>query len=133
MRILTLITGEYGQRHVDNLKQHAPGSWTIAVWQTPRALPIVLDYPEEYLPESLEPADLILSLAELPGVRVFGDVHCGATGHGPVRVGKRIHVHPVARGAACDAGGSDHQDHPPRFHLMPLSQKLVLACLSCLP
>ncbi|MFN2189568.1 MAG: DUF166 domain-containing protein, partial [Candidatus Promineifilaceae bacterium] len=37
-------------------------------WQTPRSLPIVLDYPEEYLPESFQPADLILSLAELPGV-----------------------------------------------------------------
>ena len=28
MRILALITGEYGQRHVDNLARHAPESWT---------------------------------------------------------------------------------------------------------
>ena len=68
MRILTLITGDYGQRHVDNMYEHAPKSWTIETWQSPKVLPPVLDYPEEYLPESLPPADLILSLAELPGV-----------------------------------------------------------------
>lgn len=68
MRILVLITGEYGQRHVDNLRRHAPLDWAIETWQTPRSLPIVLDYPEDYLPDALPPADLILSLAELPGV-----------------------------------------------------------------
>jgi hypothetical protein len=68
MRILVLKTGEYGQRHIDNMKTHAPESWIIDSWQTPRHLPIVLDYPEDYLPETMEPADLILSLAELSGV-----------------------------------------------------------------
>ena len=68
MRILVLKTGEYGQRHIDNMTKHAPADWQVESWQTPRALPIVLDYPEEYLPESLPAADLILSLAELPGV-----------------------------------------------------------------
>lgn len=68
MRVLVLVTGEYGNRHVDNMTRHKPDSWTIETWQTPRFLPLVLDYPEEYLPESLPPADLILSLAELPGV-----------------------------------------------------------------
>jgi hypothetical protein len=50
MRILVIITGDYGQRHVDNLRVHAPDSWQIDVWQTPKALPPVLDYPEDYLP-----------------------------------------------------------------------------------
>ena len=68
MRILILFTGEYGQRHVDNLRRYAPSDWVIETWQTPRSLPIVLDYPEDYLPATLPPADLILSLAELPGV-----------------------------------------------------------------
>lgn len=36
-------------------------------WQTPQVLPPVLDYPEDYLPESLPPCDLILSLAEVKG------------------------------------------------------------------
>jgi hypothetical protein len=68
MRILVLKTGDYGQRHIDNLTQHAPEDWKIESWQTPRSLPIVLDYPEDYLPARLDPADLILSLAELSGV-----------------------------------------------------------------
>jgi hypothetical protein len=68
MRILVLKTGEYGQRHIDNMKAHAPEGWVIDDWQTPRQLPIVLDYPEDYLPDTMEPADLILSLAELSGV-----------------------------------------------------------------
>jgi hypothetical protein len=68
MRILTLITGEYGRRHVANMREHTPAGWDIEVWVTPRVLPQVLDYPEEHLPEVLPPADLILSLAELPGV-----------------------------------------------------------------
>ncbi|MBN1963150.1 MAG: thymidylate synthase, partial [Anaerolineae bacterium] len=67
MRILVLVTGEYGQRHVENLRQHAPSDWQIEVWQTPRVLPPVLDYPEDYLPESLPACDLILSLAEVKG------------------------------------------------------------------
>jgi hypothetical protein len=68
MHILTLITGDYGQRHVDNMRKHAPADWHLEVWTTPKILPQVLDYPEEYLPETLPPADLVLSLAELPGV-----------------------------------------------------------------
>ena len=68
MRILVLKTGEYGQRHIDNMNAHLPDGWVVDSWQTPRQLPIVLDYPEEYLPSSMEPADLILSLAELSGV-----------------------------------------------------------------
>jgi hypothetical protein len=67
MRILVLITGDYGQRHVENLEKHAPAEWTILTWTTPKALPPVLDYPEDYLPNSLPAADLILSLAEVPG------------------------------------------------------------------
>ena len=38
MRILAIISGEYGQRHVDNLREHAPSNWTIEVWQAPGIL-----------------------------------------------------------------------------------------------
>jgi len=31
MRILALITGEYGQRHVDNIRAHGPPSWQVEV------------------------------------------------------------------------------------------------------
>ncbi|MCA9923288.1 MAG: hypothetical protein KC421_12990 [Anaerolineales bacterium] len=68
MRILAIITGPYGQRHVDNIRQHSPDEWELSVWQGPTALPLVIDYPEDYLPETLPPADLILSFAEVKGI-----------------------------------------------------------------
>ena len=68
MRILAVIGGEYGQRHVDNLRAHAPADWQIEVWRAPAVLPPVVDYPEDHLPESLPPADLILALGEHRGV-----------------------------------------------------------------
>ena len=68
MRILAVISGEYGQRHVDNLRAHGPADWQVEVWRAPGVLPPVLDYPEDYLPESLPPADLILAFGEHRGV-----------------------------------------------------------------
>jgi hypothetical protein len=68
MRILAIISGEYGQRHVDNIRAHGPTDWVIEVWRAPSVLPPVIDYPEGYLPDELPPADLILSFGEHPGV-----------------------------------------------------------------
>ena len=48
MRILAIISGEYGQRHVKNIRAHGPTDWTIEVWQAPAVLPPIIDYPEEY-------------------------------------------------------------------------------------
>lgn len=64
MRILAIISGEYGIRHVDNLRTHKPASWSIETWQAPAILPLVMDYPEEFIPESMPASDLILSFAE---------------------------------------------------------------------
>ena len=68
MRILAIISGEYGQRHVENIRTHGPSDWTIEVWQAPAVLPPIVDYPEDHLPDELPPADLILSFAEHKGV-----------------------------------------------------------------
>jgi hypothetical protein len=68
MRILAIISGEYGSRHVENIQKHGPSEWKIEVWQAPAVLPPVIDYPEEYLPASFPQADLILSFAEHKGV-----------------------------------------------------------------
>lgn len=69
MRILAIISpGEYGKRHVENLRACGPADWRIETWQAPAALPQVIDYPEDYLPPSLPAADLILSFAEHKGV-----------------------------------------------------------------
>lgn len=68
MRILIIFTGEYGIRHIDNIKKHGPDHWEIVSWQAPVILPPVIDYPEDYLPEEFPQADLILSFAEVKGV-----------------------------------------------------------------
>ena len=68
MRILAIISGEYGQRHVDNIRAHGPSDWTVEVWRAPAVLPPVIDYPEDHLPGEFPPADLILSFAEHRGV-----------------------------------------------------------------
>lgn len=68
MRILAIISGEYGQRHVDNIRAHGPAGWGVQTWRAPAVLPPVIDYPEEYLPDELPPADLVLSFAEHKGV-----------------------------------------------------------------
>lgn len=68
MRILAIISGEYGQRHVDNIRRHGPTDWALEVWRAPAVLPLIVDYPEDYVPDTLPPADLILSFAEHKGV-----------------------------------------------------------------
>lgn len=68
MRMLAIISGDYGRRHVENIRTHSPAGWTIETWDAPVALPLVIDYPEDYVSETLSPADLILSFAEIPGV-----------------------------------------------------------------
>jgi len=68
MKILAIISGPYGQRHVDNIRANGPPEWSIETWQAPTVLPPIVDYPEDHLPESFAPADLILSFAEHRGV-----------------------------------------------------------------
>lgn len=68
MRILTVIQGRYGQRITDNIRLAQVPGWTVASWRAPQVLPPVIDYPEEYLPATLDPADLVISLGEHPGV-----------------------------------------------------------------
>ena len=68
MRILGVITGDYGERHLDNVRQHGPEEWTVEQWRAPSRYPIVIDYPDEYVPDDLPPADLILSFPEVSSV-----------------------------------------------------------------
>ena len=67
MRILALVTGEYGKRHVRNIQEHGPASWEINTWQTPPVFPPFIDDPDDFLPAEMAPADLILSFAEHKG------------------------------------------------------------------
>lgn len=68
MRILAVVQGEYGRRIANNIQQHSPEHWAVSVWEAPQFLPPVIDYPEDFLPDEMPPADLILSLGEHPGV-----------------------------------------------------------------
>ena len=68
MRILAIISGEYGNRHAANIRAHGPATWNLETWQAPAVLPPVIDYPEDYIPASFQPAELILSFAENRGV-----------------------------------------------------------------
>lgn len=68
MKILAIINGEYGIRHVKNIKSHAPSHWHLEQWVAPATFPLVIDYPEDFLPDAMPPSDLILSFHEHRGV-----------------------------------------------------------------
>ena len=68
MKILAIINGEYGARHVANIRKNGPQAWQISTWKAPTHFPLIIDYPEDFLPENLPPADLVLSFAEHKGV-----------------------------------------------------------------
>ncbi len=68
MRILGIITGEYGERHLSNVREHAPPGWVVEQWEAPSRFPIVIDYPDEFVPTDLPSADLVLSFPEVSAV-----------------------------------------------------------------
>ena len=68
MRILIAIQGSYGQRMVDNIKQHCPADWEVQSFEFKPNLPAIIDEPDEFLSEELPAADLLISLGEHPGV-----------------------------------------------------------------
>lgn len=81
MRILTLTKGVYGERITANIRRAAVPGWTVETWPLPPVLPQVIDYPEEFLPDSLPAADLVLAMGEDAGVaELLPDIvqMCGA-------------------------------------------------------
>ncbi len=71
LRILAVVTGEYGRRHVANILGHGPPTWSVTDWQAPSLLPPVIDDPDEFVPGLLPAADLILSFAETSAVALL--------------------------------------------------------------
>jgi hypothetical protein len=67
LKILAVVSGEYGKRHVKNITDHGPEIWEIKTWQTPPAFPPFIDDPDEFLPEDMPQTELILSFAEHKG------------------------------------------------------------------
>ena len=64
MDLLVLYQGTYGQRIAENVKLRAPDNWQIKTFILPDALPVIVDEPEEFLPDDFPMADLLLFLAE---------------------------------------------------------------------
>lgn len=67
-QVLAVTQGEWGQRIAEHVQQSAPGHWKVEIWKAPRVLPPVIDYPEDFLPESLPSATLILALGDTSGL-----------------------------------------------------------------
>lgn len=68
MRIYAVSQGLYGMRIVKNLREHGPIQWVIVEHLMPRALPLVIDDPEEFVPADPPESELVLSLGEMPAV-----------------------------------------------------------------
>jgi hypothetical protein len=68
MKILAIISGEYGERHVENLSARGPEGWEIHIWRAPPVLPPVIDDPLDFLPGTFPRVELILSFADQKGV-----------------------------------------------------------------
>jgi thymidylate synthase len=68
MKLLAIISGEYGRRHVENIQAHGPEHWHLETWRPPTMLPPMIDDPDDFLPAKMPAADLILSFAEHKGV-----------------------------------------------------------------
>ncbi len=69
MRIIILSSGEYGSRIVNTIASHGFASYIVGMYEFPDDLPEFLDEVEEYIPENLPEADLLIS------VGLFGDIN----------------------------------------------------------
>lgn len=68
MRVLIVTQGHYGERIVDNIRQHSPSQWEIHDYGFPTGLPPMVEEPDEFLPPELPAVDLLISLGEESGV-----------------------------------------------------------------
>lgn len=68
MRVLAVTQAQWGERIADNISRNCPPEWTVHGWRAPRALPTVIDDPDEFLPGKFPAADLVLALGDTPGV-----------------------------------------------------------------
>jgi hypothetical protein len=65
--VLALTQGLWGRRIASNVHACSP-DWEVTTWEAPTTLTNVIDDPDDYLPDAFEPADLILSLGDTPGL-----------------------------------------------------------------
>jgi hypothetical protein len=96
-RVLSVYQGQWGQRIAESIKEHAPRDWSVESWAAPRVLPPVIDDPEDYLPPTFEPADLVVALGDVSGLaQLVPDI---------VRLsGARAVIAPIDRNESLPAG-----------------------------
>ena len=64
MRILIVTQGPWGERIARNVAERSPDQWTVSSSALTKALPPLIDEPEEFLPSILPNCDLLLFLSE---------------------------------------------------------------------
>lgn len=115
MRILAVVQGEYGRRIFRNIGEVGPAHWQVEVFEAPRRLPPVIDFPDRFLPAEMPPADLLLSLGEMPGAADLITAIVRRTGAGAV-IAPIDTRHGFRRGWLISSSGSSQQSaSPPCF------------------
>ncbi len=66
--ILAVTQGMWGERIAENILRHAPSHWKVTSWAAPRAIPLVVEDPEEYINTPIPSAELLLALGETAGL-----------------------------------------------------------------
>jgi thymidylate synthase len=66
--VLAVTQGQWGERIADHVGRFHPPSWAVHRWAAPRALPLVVDDPADFLPPKLPRVDLVLALGETAAV-----------------------------------------------------------------
>lgn len=68
LSILAITQGQWGERIAENITANAPSDWSVQSWAAPRVIPPIVDDPEDFLPESLPRAELVLALGDVAGL-----------------------------------------------------------------
>ena len=68
LSILAVTQGQWGERIAENITANAPADWLVQSWAAPRVIPPIVDDPEDYLPETLPTADLVIALGDVAGL-----------------------------------------------------------------
>ena len=68
LNILAVTQGQWGERIAENITANAPSDWSVQSWAAPRVIPPIVDDPEDFLPEALPQADLVIALGDVAGL-----------------------------------------------------------------
>jgi hypothetical protein len=68
LSIIAVTQGQWGERIAENITANAPSDWSVQSWAAPRVIPPIVDDPEDFLPESLPQAELVIALGDVAGL-----------------------------------------------------------------